>query len=143
MAGGVISGACGTGGASSLAPPDQLLSKRSGLGMARSISDTTLRKAALHLNLSQSVLPSFTSLQQFKVMYLFYSIALGTLPPPPPSYCRADTGRNTNMPAAAAACLFRINVTFQYFDVLERWAGGPLGYPHCVLRPIARRILHL
>merc|ERR1719238_1178872 len=34
--------------------------------MSRSISDTTLRRAALHLNLSQSVLPSFTSLQQFK-----------------------------------------------------------------------------
>jgi hypothetical protein len=35
--------------------------------MSRSISDSTLRRAALHLNLSQSVLPSFTSLQQFKV----------------------------------------------------------------------------
>merc|ERR1719376_395808 len=36
--------------------------------MSRSISDSTLRqkKAALHLNLNQSVLPSFTSLQQFK-----------------------------------------------------------------------------
>ncbi len=36
-------------------------------GISRSISDSTLRRAALHLNLSQSVLPSFTSLQQFKV----------------------------------------------------------------------------
>ena len=35
--------------------------------MSRSISDSTLRRAALHLNLQQSVLPSFTSLQQFKV----------------------------------------------------------------------------
>ena len=39
--------------------------------MSRSISDSTLRRAALHLNLNsgggQSVLPSFTSLQQFKV----------------------------------------------------------------------------
>ncbi|CAB4069212.1 MAST [Lepeophtheirus salmonis] len=36
-------------------------------GMSRSISDSTLRRAALHLNLNQSlVLPSFTSLQQFK-----------------------------------------------------------------------------
>ena len=39
-------------------------------GMSRSISDSTLRRAALHLNLNQSVLPSFTSLQQFKV-YIF------------------------------------------------------------------------
>ena len=38
-----------------------------GQGMARSVSDTTLRKHALHLNLSQSVLPSFTPLHQFKV----------------------------------------------------------------------------
>jgi len=45
---------------------DPMISKRPGLGMSRSISDTTLRRAALHLNLSQSVLPSFTSLQQFK-----------------------------------------------------------------------------
>jgi len=45
---------------------DPVISKRPGLGMSRSISDTTLRRAALHLNLSQSVLPSFTSLQQFK-----------------------------------------------------------------------------
>ena len=37
-------------------------------GMSRSISDSTLRRAALHLNLNQSVLPSFTSLQQFKVL---------------------------------------------------------------------------
>ena len=36
-------------------------------GMSRSVSDTTLRKHALHLNLSQSVLPSFTPLHQFKV----------------------------------------------------------------------------
>lgn len=38
--------------------------------ISRSISDSTLRRAALHLNLNnhqQSVLPSFTSLQQFKV----------------------------------------------------------------------------
>ena len=35
--------------------------------MPRSISDSTLRRAALHLNLNQAVLPSFTSLQQFKV----------------------------------------------------------------------------
>ena len=55
--------------------------------MSRSISDSTLRRAALHLNLQhsqqqqqmlqnqqlqqqqqpQSLLPSFTSLQQFKV----------------------------------------------------------------------------
>lgn len=34
--------------------------------MSRSISDSTLRRAALHLNLNQSVLPSFTSIQQFK-----------------------------------------------------------------------------
>jgi len=34
---------------------------------ARSISDSTLRRAALHLNLTQSVLPSFISIQQFKV----------------------------------------------------------------------------
>ena len=39
-------------------------------GMSRSISDSTLRRAALHLNLNQSVLPSFTSLQQFKVQWL-------------------------------------------------------------------------
>ena len=38
-----------------------------GGGMSRSVSDTTLRKHALHLNLSQSVLPSFTPLHQFKV----------------------------------------------------------------------------
>ena len=38
-----------------------------GQGMSRSVSDTTLRKHALHLNLSQSVLPSFTPLHQFKV----------------------------------------------------------------------------
>ena len=38
-------------------------------GMSRSISDSTLRRAALHLNLNQSVLPSFTSLQQFKVYF--------------------------------------------------------------------------
>ena len=37
--------------------------------MSRSISDSTLRRAALHLNLSQSVLPSFTSIQQFKVFF--------------------------------------------------------------------------
>ena len=41
---------------------------RQGLGMSRSVSDTTLRKHALHLNLSQSVLPSFTPLHQFKVV---------------------------------------------------------------------------
>ena len=35
--------------------------------MSRSISDSTLRRAALHLNLTQAVLPSFTSIQQFKV----------------------------------------------------------------------------
>ena len=41
-------------------------------GMSRSISDSTLRRAALHLNLNQnSVLPSFTSLQQFKVFQFF------------------------------------------------------------------------
>ena len=41
-------------------------------GMSRSISDSTLRRAALSLNLNQhSVLPSFTSLQQFKV-YKYY-----------------------------------------------------------------------
>lgn len=34
---------------------------------SRSISDSTLRRAALHLNLTQSVLPSFISIQQFKV----------------------------------------------------------------------------
>ncbi len=39
--------------------------------MSRSISDSTLRRAALHLNLNQSVLPSFTSLQQFKVVSSF------------------------------------------------------------------------
>ena len=52
-------------------PPDQrkgVSAASGGGGMSRSISDTTLRRAALHLNLSQSVLPSFpTSLQQFKV----------------------------------------------------------------------------
>ena len=37
------------------------------MGMSRSVSDTTLRKHALHLNLSNSVLPSFTPLHQFKV----------------------------------------------------------------------------
>jgi hypothetical protein len=37
--------------------------------MSRSISDSTLRRAALHLNLTQSVLPSFTSIQQFKVHF--------------------------------------------------------------------------
>ncbi len=42
--------------------------------MSRSISDSTLRRAALHLNLSQSVLPSFTTLQQFKVCCFEYSI---------------------------------------------------------------------
>lgn len=51
-------------------PPDQrkgVAAASNGGGMSRSISDTTLRRAALHLNLSQSsVLPSFTSLQQFK-----------------------------------------------------------------------------
>ena len=41
-------------------------------GMSRSISDSTLRRAALHLNLNQSVLPSFTSLQQFKVYFFFF-----------------------------------------------------------------------
>ena len=41
---------------------------RQGMGMSRSVSDTTLRKHALHLNLSQSVLPSFTPLHQFKVV---------------------------------------------------------------------------
>ena len=53
-------------------PPDQrkgVAAASNGGGMSRSISDTTLRRAALHLNLSQSsVLPSFTSLQQFKVV---------------------------------------------------------------------------
>ena len=39
-------------------------------GMSRSVSDTTLRKHALHLNLNQSVLPSFTPLHQFKVVLL-------------------------------------------------------------------------
>ena len=43
-------------------------------GMSRSISDSTLRRAALHLNLNQSVLPSFTSLQQFKVYQLHQSL---------------------------------------------------------------------
>ena len=47
---------------------ETMISKKPGLGMSRSISDTTLRRAALHLNLNQSVLPSFTSLQQFKVI---------------------------------------------------------------------------
>ena len=39
--------------------------------MSRSVSDTTLRRHALHLNLSpaSSVLPSFTPLHQFKVRY--------------------------------------------------------------------------
>jgi hypothetical protein len=80
---------------------EHLLSKRSGLGMARSSSDTTLRKAALHLNLSQSVLPSFTSLQQFKVMYTMY-----TLPP-----CTGEGGGGTGT-GAPSACLFSINVRF-------------------------------
>jgi len=39
--------------------------------MSRSISDSTLRRAALHLNLNQSVLPSFTSIQQFKASIYF------------------------------------------------------------------------
>ena len=43
----------------------------SGQGMSRSVSDTTLRKHALHLNLSQSVLPSFTPLHQFKVCKVY------------------------------------------------------------------------
>ena len=48
---------------------DQDQSNKSG-GMSRSISDSTLRRAALSLNLNQhSVLPSFTSLQQFKVFH--------------------------------------------------------------------------
>ena len=47
------------------ASPSSINSNKS--GMSRSISDSTLRRAALHLNLNQSVLPSFTSLQQFKV----------------------------------------------------------------------------
>ena len=42
-------------------------------GMSRSVSDTTLRKHALHLNLNQSVLPSFTPLHQFKVVLLRFS----------------------------------------------------------------------
>ena len=42
-----------------------------GQGMSRSVSDTTLRKHALHLNLSQSVLPSFTPLHQFKVCKVY------------------------------------------------------------------------
>merc|ERR550534_1213294 len=46
------------------ASPSSINSNKS--GMSRSISDSTLRRAALHLNLNQSVLPSFTSLQQFK-----------------------------------------------------------------------------
>ena len=41
------------------------------MGMSRSVSDTTLRKHALHLNLSNSVLPSFTPLHQFKVSKQF------------------------------------------------------------------------
>ena len=49
-------------------PPPAGSSGRQGLGMSRSVSDTTLRKHALHLNLSQSVLPSFTPLHQFKVV---------------------------------------------------------------------------
>ena len=36
--------------------------------MSRSISDSRIRRKNLHLNLNQSVLPSFTSLQQFKVL---------------------------------------------------------------------------
>ena len=46
-------------------------SSSSGQGMSRSVSDTTLRKHALHLNLSQSVLPSFTPLHQFKVCKVY------------------------------------------------------------------------
>ena len=49
-------------------PPPSGTNGRQGLGMSRSVSDTTLRKHALHLNLSQSVLPSFTPLHQFKVV---------------------------------------------------------------------------
>ena len=55
----------------SSAPPALSLQSSSTISnsMSRSISDSTLRRAALHLNLNnqQSVLPSFTSLQQFKV----------------------------------------------------------------------------
>ena len=48
--------------------PSEADSNSNKQGMSRSISDSTLRRAALHLNLNQnSVLPSFTSLQQFKV----------------------------------------------------------------------------
>ena len=116
-------GGCGNGGG---LPADHLLSKRSGLGMARSISDTTLRKAALHLNLSQSVLPSFTSLQQFKVTYHILSLLSPPTPRPPPqemfsiSSGGPSPGQKTDTPAA---CLFSINASF---NILMFWGGGYL-----------------
>ena len=56
---------------SSQEPKTSVTSSSSGQGMSRSVSDTTLRKHALHLNLSQSVLPSFTPLHQFKVCKVY------------------------------------------------------------------------
>lgn len=44
--------------------------------LSRSISDSTLRRAALSLNLSQAVLPSFTSIQQFKVISFHLQLLL-------------------------------------------------------------------
>ena len=63
----------------SAASEDANSNKSASGGMSRSISDSTLRRAALHLNLNQnSVLPSFTSLQQFKVIY-FTSEIIGKM----------------------------------------------------------------
>ena len=116
-------GGCGNGGG---LPADHLLSKRSGLGMARSISDTTLRKAALHLNLSQSVLPSFTSLQQFKVTYHILSLLSPPtpLPPPPGNVQYIIRGTLSGTENRHACCMFiQHKCQFQYFDVL---GGGYL-----------------
>ncbi len=49
------------------AGPNHDPEKQDSRKISRSISDSTLRRAALHLNLTQSVLPSFISIQQFKV----------------------------------------------------------------------------
>ena len=64
---------------SSQEPKTSVTSSSSGQGMSRSVSDTTLRKHALHLNLSQSVLPSFTPLHQFKVCKVYKDPAKGWL----------------------------------------------------------------
>ena len=77
---------CSQGMATPLSAVSNSSASSEGGNMSRSISDSTLRRAALHLNLQhsqqqqqmlqnqqlqqqqpQSLLPSFTSLQQFKV----------------------------------------------------------------------------